>query len=149
MMSQVQYIHPDNGGFTPDDHESERASNSYLMSLLAIMVGMPLPIINLVATFIFYLGNRKASYFVRWHCTQALLSQVTVLVMNSIGLSWSIRIAFTELEISNLYIGYIITVVLFNISEIIATIYAAGRVRKGRHVRLWFFSTVTELICTK
>src|SRR4249920_3463609 len=102
----------------PDDYESEKASNSYLMSLLAIMVGMPLPIVNLIATIIFYLGNRKNSYFVRWHCTQALLSQLMVLVMNSVGLSWTLRIIFTDLMVSDAYIGYIITVVLFNITEI-------------------------------
>ena len=148
-MTSPSYSFPGNNGMTPDDHESEKASNSYVMSLLAIMVGMPLPIVNLIATFIFYLGNRKSTYFVRWHCTQALLSQLTVLVMNSAGLSWTLRIIFTELEVTNLYIGYMITVFIFNISEIIATIYAAAAVRKGRHVRLWFFSTVTELICRK
>ena len=107
------------------DQEFEKASNSYLMSLLAIMVGMPLPIVNLIATFIFYLGNRKNSYFVRWHCTQALLSQIIVLCINSAGLTWTLKIIFTEMEVTNLYIGYIITVAIFNVTEIIATIYAA------------------------
>ena len=138
-----------NTPFSPDDHESEKASNSYLMSLLAIMVGMPLPIVNLIATFIFYLGNRKASYFVRWHCTQALLSQISVLIANSVGLSWTIRIIFTELTVTNNYIAYMITVIIFNITEIVATIFAAQQVRKGRHVKFWFFGTVTELICRK
>lgn len=135
--------------YVPDDHELEKASNSYVMSLLAIMVGMPLPIINLIATFIFYLGNRKSTFFVRWHCTQALFSQLTVLVMNSVGLSWTLRIAFTDLELSNTYIAYIITVFIFNFSEIIATIYAAQKVRKGHHVSFWFFGTLTDLICRK
>ena len=137
------------GVYTPDDYESEKASNSYLMSLLAIMIGMPLPIVNLIATFIFYLGNRKNSYFVRWHCTQALLSQLMVLVMNSIGFSWTLKIIFTDLAVTNEYISYIITVVLFNITEIVATIYAAQQVRKGRHVKFWFFGTLTDLICRK
>lgn len=135
--------------YQPDDHESEKASNGYLMSLLAFMVGLPLPIVNLIATLIFYLGNRNSSHFVRWHCTQALLSQVTVLVMNSIGFSWTLKIIFTDLEISNDYVAYIITVFLFNLTEIIATIYAASQVRKGKHVHLWFFGTVTDLIVTK
>ena len=33
--------------YQPLDHELEAASNSYLMSLVAIIVGVPLPIINL------------------------------------------------------------------------------------------------------
>jgi len=41
------------------EDEREYASNSYLMSLFALFVGLPLPIFNLIATIIFYLGNRK------------------------------------------------------------------------------------------
>ena len=44
------------------EHDHEQASNSYLMSLLALMVGFPLPIVNLIATAIFFLGNRKRSF---------------------------------------------------------------------------------------
>jgi hypothetical protein len=82
--------------YEPGEHESEKASNSYLMSLIAVMVGLPLPIINLIATFIFYLGNRKGTYFVRWHCTQALLSQFSLLFINSFGFWWTVSIFFTE-----------------------------------------------------
>jgi len=59
--------------YQPSEHEAEKASNSYLMSLIALIAGMPLPIINLIASVIFFVGNRKGTYFVRWHCTQALL----------------------------------------------------------------------------
>ena len=46
-----------NGTFSykPHDSEMERASNSYLMSLVAVMGGLPLPIFNLLATLFFYL----------------------------------------------------------------------------------------------
>jgi len=71
--------------YEPSEHEAEKASNSYVMSLIAIMGGLPLPIINLIATFVFYLGNRRGTYFVRWHCTQALLSQFVLLPFNSAG----------------------------------------------------------------
>jgi uncharacterized membrane protein len=140
-MTELPYI--------PDDHEREKASNGYLMSLLAIMVGVPLPIVNLIATLIFYLGNRKAAWFVRWHCTQALLSQALLLIVNSIGFSWTMRLIFTDLEISNLYIGYMLTVIMFNITEVILTIYAAQRVRRGHHVRFWFFGELTDAVCRK
>ncbi len=71
--------------YEPGEHEAEKASNSYLMSLIAVMAGLPLPILNLIATLIFYLGNRKGTYFVRWHCTQPLVSQLSMLAMNSVG----------------------------------------------------------------
>ena len=99
--------------YKPSDDEAESASNSYLMSLLAIIVGLPLPIINLIATFIFFLGNRKSTYFVKWHCTQALLSQLSVFFINSFGFWWTVSIMFTDESITSNYIAYIISVVIF------------------------------------
>jgi len=133
--------------YEPGDHELERASNSYLMSLVAVVAGLPLPIINLLATFFFFLGNRKSTYFVRWHCTQALLSQCSLLFMNAAGFSWTLNIAFTEATISNTYIAYMITVIIFNIADFIATMYSAIEVRKGKHVQWWFYGNLTNLLC--
>lgn len=133
--------------YEPGDHELERASNSYLMSLVAVVAGLPLPIINLLATFFFFLGNRKSTYFVRWHCTQALLSQCSLLFMNAAGFSWTLNIAFTEATISNAYIAYMITVIIFNIADFIATMYSAIEVRKGKHVQWWFYGNLTNLLC--
>lgn len=133
--------------YQPSDHEAEKASNSYLMSLIALIAGMPLPIINLIASLIFFIGNRKGTYFVRWHCTQALLSQFSVLFMNSFGFWWTISIMFGPETISSKYIGYIITILIFNISEFIATIYSAIQTRKGIHVKWFFYGNLTNLIC--
>jgi len=133
--------------FEPNDFEAERASNSYLMSVMALIVGLPLPIVNLVATLIFYLANRKSTYFVRWHCTQALLSQITVLFMNSAGMWWTLSILFDEMRISNTYIAYIITVLIFNLSEFILTVYTAIKVRQRIHVEWWFWGGLTNLFC--
>ena len=60
--------------YKPAEHELEAASNSYLMSLLAVMAGLPFPIINLLATAVFYLANRHRTYFVRWHSRHWYLS---------------------------------------------------------------------------
>lgn len=129
--------------YTPGEHESEAASNSYLMSLVAIIVGLPLPIVNLLATLIFFLGNRKSTYFVRWHCTQALLSQLSMLFINSFGFWWTISIIFKEGTVSNNYIAYIIALFVFNLIEFISTIYTAIQTRKGIHVEWWFYGTLT------
>jgi hypothetical protein len=133
--------------YRPNDYESERASNSYLMSVVAVIAGLPLPIINLFATFGFFLGNLRGSFFVRWHCMQALLSQITVLFMNSYGFVWTLSIFLWQTKsLSNEYIAYMITIVLFNGLEFIATIYAAAQTRKGRHVELWIFGPLTNLV---
>jgi uncharacterized Tic20 family protein len=133
--------------YKPSDHEAEKASNSYLMSLVALVAGLPLPIINLIATFFFFIANRKGTYFVRWHCTQALVSQATLLCMNSFGFWWTISIVLDHEQVSNRYFAYLFTAIFFNILEFVSTIYSAVQTRKGMHVQLWFFANVTNLIC--
>ncbi|HSY61187.1 MAG TPA: DUF4870 domain-containing protein [Cytophaga sp.] len=133
--------------YEPSEHEAEKASNSYLMSLMAVIAGLPLPIINLFATVIFYLGNRKGTYFVRWHCMQALLSQLSLFFINSFGFWWTVSIVFTSEEITSKYIAYIIALIIFNLVEFVATIYAAIQVRKGVHLEWWFYGELTNLIC--
>ncbi len=138
-----------NGNFvyTPGEHEAEKASNSYLMSLIAVIAGLPLPIINLLATVIFYLANRKSTYFVRWHCTQALLSQFSLLLMNSTGFWWTISIIFSDEKVTTHFIAYMITIFIFNLTEFIATIYTAIQTRKGIHVQWWLYGNLTNIVC--
>lgn len=133
--------------YEPGEHEAEKASNSYLMSLIAFIAGLPLPIVNLIATLIFYLGNRKGTYFVRWHCTQALLSQLSMLFVNSFGFWWTVSILFTDEIMSSNYIAYLFTALIFNLIEFIATIHTAIQTRKGIHVEWWFYGSLTNLIC--
>lgn len=133
--------------YVPFEHESEKASNSYLMSLIAIIAGLPLPIINLLATLIFYFGNRKSTYFVRWHCTQALLAQLCLLPANSIGFWWIVSIITGHDSITTNFIAYILTILIFNIAELIGTIYTAVQIRKGIHLEWWFYGSLTNLIC--
>jgi uncharacterized Tic20 family protein len=140
-MNQNQFI------YTPGEHEAEKASNSYLMSLIAVIAGLPLPIINLLATLFFYLANRKGTYFVRWHCTQALVSQVSLLAMNSVSFWWTISILFTGEVITSRYIAYLFTIILFNLVEFSATIYTAIKTRKGMHVSWFFYGRLTNLLC--
>ena len=130
--------------YQPQDAESEKASNSYVMSLVAIIAGLPLPIINLIATGIFWLGNRNSTPFVKWHCNQAILSQLSVLVMNSVGFWWTIDVILQNTDITSSYIAYMITIFLFNLTEFIATIYTAVQTRKGVHVKWWLYGTITD-----
>ncbi len=132
--------------YKPGEHECERASNSYLMSLVAIMAGLPFPIINFIASIFFWLGNKKASYFVRWHCIQVLFSVVSLLIVNSISVYWTLSIAFGEGQLTNLYISYIITAIICNLIEYILTFISAIKTRKGIHVEWWFFGPLTNMI---
>lgn len=135
--------------YTPSDTEAESAANSYLMSLLVIMVGLPFPIINLIATFFFYLAQKRGSYFVRWHCTQALLSQLPLFVINCVLFWWTVRSVIGWTPLSSLYFSYLFTVVLFNLIDFMATVYTAVQVRKGRQVEWAVFGGLAHLICKR
>lgn len=132
-------------GYKPVDSELERASNSYLMSLVAVLGGLPLPIVNLLASVFFYLGNRKSTLFVKWHCLQALFSQLGMFLFNTVGFWWTISIIFDDNKATNQYIAYMITIVIFNLIEFIATLYLAVQTRKGKHIEMYFFSDITNL----
>lgn len=133
--------------YVPAEFERERASQSYLMTLVTAIVGLPLPILNLLALILFFILNRKSTYFVRWHCTQALLSQLSLIAVNSFGFWWTLSILFGPDALSDRYIGYMITVLLFNLADFIATIVTAIEVRKGRHVEWWLYGPLTHLVC--
>jgi uncharacterized membrane protein len=119
------------------------------MSVVAIMAGLPLPIINLIATLLFYFGNRKKSHFIRWHCTQAVLMQLSLFIINSISLSWTMAIIFGPKHLSNYYFAYLITVVLFNLVDLFVTINIASKIRNGKSSIVWFYTPLTQLICKK
>jgi len=65
---------------------------------------------------------------------QTLISQFTLLIVNSIGFSWTMSIMFGDNVITNRYIGYMLTIFLFNLLEFIVTIRAAIQTRKGIHI---------------
>jgi uncharacterized Tic20 family protein len=135
---------PDN---LPNESECEKSSNSYLMSVITVILGIPLPLISLITTVIFYVANRNSTRFVRWHCTQAMLSQAYVVLINMSGFTWSMMILFGKPTVTNNFIGFMITLVIFNLMELIMTIYAAIETRKGKHIEFYFFGLLTDQLC--
>ncbi len=134
---------------TPHEDEKERASSCYVMSLVAVMIGLPMPIINLLATGIFYFMSRRATFFVRWHSIQALVSQVPLFIMNNILFWWTVRVLFSFTDLSSAYIAYFITVNLYNIYDFVETVRSAIVTRKGGTHRWYLYSTITDKICSR
>ncbi len=133
----------------PFEDEKDRASGCYLMSLVAIMIGMPMPIINLAATGTFYLMSRRGTFFVRWNAIQALISQVPLFVMNNILFWWTVRVLFCYTDLSSGYIAYFITVNLYNIYDFVETTRSAISTRKGRVHKWHLYGTLTDMICKR
>lgn len=132
-----------------EEYELEGASNSYLMSVVFLTFALPLPLINLIATFVFYRANKKNSAFIKWHSIQALLSQASLFVINTILFVWALLLFLQVYAIDNYFVSFCITVFLFNTWEFISTIYAAVKTRKGIHVKWIFFGELTDKLCSK
>lgn len=128
------------------DDEAESASNSYLLSLVLLVGGAPLPILNLLASVIFYFGARRSSPFVRWHCTQALLGQLVLIPVNSTFLWMTIGLLFGHRELDDFYVGWGLVMLGLNAAELIASIYAAVKVRRGADVRWWSIAPVVDAL---
>ena len=139
-------VEKNNFPYTPNEDESEKASNSYLLSLIAIMTGFPIPLFNLIAAVIFYFGNKKGTYFVRWHCMHVLLAQAITMIVNSIAVYWTVGVLLWNFTLTNNFIAFILTAAIFNISEFIATIYSAIQTRKGKHISWLIFGPLTDLL---
>lgn len=129
--------------------DQEKASNAYLMSLIAVVIGLPMPIINLIATGIFYFISRKSSPFVKWHTTQALVSQVPLFVLNNILFWWTVRILFVDTPLNAIFIAYFILVNLYNIADFYATAISAIKARKGITYRWFMYGPLTDMLLNR
>ncbi|MEY2774463.1 MAG: hypothetical protein RLZZ275_810 [Bacteroidota bacterium] len=130
----------------PTEQEATQASFSYVVSMAAVAVGLPLPIINLVASVIFALGSRRAAPFARWHATQALLSQLLLFIVNASLMAWTVRCYLADADFPTLYFVGAGGVVLLNAAEFIGTIQAAIRTRRGEHVRFPLIARITDTL---
>lgn len=130
-------------------HEYEQASNSYLMCVAAIIAGLPLPIINLIASVGFYLAHRKSTFFVRWHCIQAAIAQAVLIPFNSVAVGWTLGIWFGGYQVTLIYIAYLFFIVMLNILEFAAVIYTAIKVRNGYNIRWFIIADITDSLCTR
>ena len=128
------------------EQDAEQASNVYVMSLITFAAGLPLPIINVISTIIFFIGSRRESAFVRWHCMQALLTELITLPLNSIAFWWTVNLMFFDVQITNSYLVYVFLVILLNIVELVAAISAAIRVRKHYDVRWFLVSDIADML---
>lgn len=119
--------------------EKEDAMGAYLMMFASVAVGLPLPIINLIAAIVYYYVNRSKSKFVHFHSLQSLLSQLPTSILNGVAVIWTVRNFFIYDEFSQNYWGYIIMVGVANLLYFIFSILAAYHARKGRFYYFIFF----------
>jgi uncharacterized Tic20 family protein len=123
--------------------EKEDAMGAYLMMFAALAVGLPLPIINLIAALIYYYVNKSNSRFVKFHAFQALISQIPTTIMNGIGLGWGLRIAFSDSwHMNNAFKGYVAMALIADIAYFVWGIIAAIKARKGHFYYFMLFGRI-------
>ncbi len=114
------------------EREKEDAMGAYLMMFAAWGIGLPLPLVNLIASVVYFFVNKKTSKFVAFHSLQSLLSQIPVSCFNSGLIAWLIAAIVSGFVFSTAFFIYLIFVVLINILYIIFSIVALVHARKGR-----------------
>ena len=120
--------------------EKEDAMGAYLMMFAAIGAGLPLPIINLLASIIYFFVQKKNSRFVRFHSLQSLYSQLPTTIVNAIALFWTLQIFFFHnYEATDKYFGYIIMILLVNLAYFTFSIVGAIKARSGQMYYFLFF----------
>jgi uncharacterized membrane protein len=122
----------------PEQHK-EDAMGAYFMMFATMAIGLPLPIINILAAIIYYYLNKSKDRFVRFHALQSLLSQIPVTLLNAAAIGYGIYLLYNNYSINNEFIGYLIFLGIVNILYIIYSLTAAVRARKGGFYYFLFF----------
>lgn len=125
--------------------EREQGLAAYLMMFATAAAGLPLPFLNLLASFAYYYFTKSTSRFVRFHSYQSLISQIPVSLMNGVAVFWAFRILFTDATFSDVYKGYLAVVVLTNFIYVLFSLIAAVKAYKGRMFYFVFFGKVAYL----
>ena len=122
--------------------EKEDAMGAYLMMFAAFAIGLPLPVINLIAAIIYYYINRKKSRFIHFHALQSLLSQIPTTLINWGLVIWAVTIFFSKSSFSNEFWAYAIFAGLCTLVYVIMSFIAAFRAREGKMYYFLFFGKI-------
>lgn len=148
-MSEEQYYPLEQPDEISPKHKDD-AMGSYLMMFGSMAVGLPLPIINLLASIIYYYGYKNKSRFVKFHCLQSLYSQLPTSLLNAVFMIWTFRILFWGrignddydtgfADIGDFYWGFLITLIILNLVYFTFSLIAAFKARKGKMYYMFFF----------
>jgi uncharacterized membrane protein len=122
------------------EREKEDAMGAYLMMFAAVAVGLPLPIINLIAAIIYYYINRKKSRFIHFHSLQSLLSQIPTTLINWGVVFWGVGILLKDSwKLTPEFWGYAIFAGICTFIYFVISIIAAFKARQGKMYYFLFF----------
>jgi uncharacterized membrane protein len=126
----------------PDEIETrvrEDAMGAYFMMFATAALGLPMPILNLVAAIIYYYVNRQKGKFVQFHTLQSLYSQIPVTLLNTGLVVWTIVNFVKDFSFTGLFWGYLVMTGVADLVYLIFSIVGAVRARNGRFYYFVFF----------
>jgi len=116
---------------------------AYLMMFASLAIGLPIPLLNLIASVIYFLVNRKTSRFVAFHALQALLTHIPVVVLNAGVVAWIITNVATHAPSWAWFLWYLFFTILVNLTYIAWSIVALVNASKGRFFYMPVFGRVS------
>jgi uncharacterized membrane protein len=122
--------------------DKDDAMAAYLMMFASWAVGLPLPLVNLIASVVYYGVSRKGSRFVGFHSLQSLLSQVPVSLLNAGVVGWLIGILATGFRFPPVFFAFLFFTVAVNIAYIVLSIIALVNANRGRFYYMPWFGRV-------
>lgn len=125
------------------EREKEDAMGAYLMMFAAWGVGLPLPLINLIAAVVYFVINKSESKFVAFHSYQSLLTQIPISLLNAGVLAWVIAIISPKYEDTSAFYAYFLFVIIWNLSYMVFSIIACVKARKGKFYYFWVFGRLS------
>lgn len=127
-----------------DATEKQKASLVYVVSIVVLIASVPLPLAGFLGTLGYAKVQEKYSNFVKYHCWQAVFSQLLVLIFTSIFWGWTAQILFTSKDFTQEYFYYVGFLVVFILIETIFAIVSAYQIEKGRHPKWWVIGTFLD-----
>lgn len=123
--------------------EKEDAMGAYLMMFAGVALALPLPMLNLIASFVYLYLNKNKGRYVHFHSLQALYSQIPVTVLNLALLIWFIVNLVNDFTFTSEFKGYAIMVAAVNLVDIVFSLIAAAKARKGLMYYFVFFGRIS------
>jgi uncharacterized membrane protein len=129
----------------PDEiskREKEDGSGAYLMMFATTAIGLPLPIVNMIASIVYYFVNRTKGRFVKFHALQSMYSQFPISIINNYLVIWAIVNFVHKHPFTNVFWGLAIAAGVFNIVYLIFSIIGAVRAYRGQFYYFMFFGRI-------
>ncbi|HET7839592.1 MAG TPA: DUF4870 domain-containing protein, partial [Rectinemataceae bacterium] len=118
----------------PDEvpqRDRDDAMGAYLMMFASWAVGLPFPFLNLIASWVYYLVNRRGSRFVAFNSYQALLSHLPVAFYNALIVVWLLVALFGGHTLSSNFLPAAIIAAVLNLAYVVFSVIALRRATKG------------------